>query len=194
MGPTFGGGILNDRHGDGHQLHRQRNFAGSVGASTLPARRQSPPPPSAATRPSPGTPSRGGGIYNDNEGSLTITNSTISGNSTDRNCEWYSCGGCGGGIYNAGTSTIAASTISGNWATIGGGIDNGGMTTLLTSIVAKNSEATERVDSFRSATTSSAIRTVAPAGCRATCSTSTRGSGHCRTTAGLPCDDGPAAR
>jgi hypothetical protein len=46
----------------------------------------------------------------------------------------------GGGIYNSGTVTIDASTISGNWAVDGGGIYNAyGTTTLLMSIVAGNS-------------------------------------------------------
>jgi parallel beta-helix repeat protein len=57
----------------------------------------------------------GAGIYN--RGTLTITLSTISGNTaTD-------CGG--GGIYNSvGRITITLSTISGNTANYGGGIDS----------------------------------------------------------------------
>jgi hypothetical protein len=48
----------------------------------------------------------GGGIYNG--GMLTITNSTLSGNSVD-GAHTY-----GGAIYNTGTLTITASTVSGN--------------------------------------------------------------------------------
>jgi len=52
----------------------------------------------------------GGGMFN--FGALTVTNSTISGNSTDE----------GGGIYHDdGTLTVANSTISGNSASFGGG-------------------------------------------------------------------------
>jgi hypothetical protein len=62
----------------------------------------------------------GGGIYN-NGGALTITNSTISGNSAGSN-------NSGGGIYNnGGALTITNSTISGNSAgtyDVGGGIAN----------------------------------------------------------------------
>ncbi len=107
--------------------------------------------------------SAGGGIYNDggtltitnstfsgnraegpllgqgggiyNDGTLTITNSTFSGNSTPQ--------GAGGGIYhNAGTLTITNSTFSGNSATggAGGGINNniGGTVTLRNTIVANS--------------------------------------------------------
>jgi len=57
-----------------------------------------------------------GGIHN--SGTLTISNSTVSGNST-KGCYFYQTG-CtsdpagGGGIYNAGTLTINSSTISSN--------------------------------------------------------------------------------
>ncbi|MCZ8223651.1 MAG: right-handed parallel beta-helix repeat-containing protein, partial [Microcystis sp. LE19-84.1B] len=55
----------------------------------------------------------GRGIYNDYGGTLTLTNSTISGNTATY----------GGGIYNDGTLTLTNSTISGN---TGGGIHNWG--------------------------------------------------------------------
>ncbi|MGA2114953.1 MAG: NHL repeat-containing protein, partial [Bryobacteraceae bacterium] len=61
----------------------------------------------------------GGGIFND--GALTLSNSTLSGNSTtiyDNN---------GGGIFNGGTLIVSNSTFSNNSATagFGGGIYNG---------------------------------------------------------------------
>ena len=61
----------------------------------------------------------GGGIYNDH-GTLTVQNSTLSGNSADV------FSGGGGGIYNnQGTLTVQNSTLSGNSSTFdGGGIYN----------------------------------------------------------------------
>jgi hypothetical protein len=62
----------------------------------------------------------GGGIYNDPEGIVTVSTSTISGNSAD----------VGGGIYNDsnveedGSAVISNSTISSNFAFIGGGLAN----------------------------------------------------------------------
>ncbi len=54
----------------------------------------------------------GGAIYN--QGTLTLTNSTVSGNSASR---------AGGGIYNFGTLTLTNSTVSGNSASRDGGGD-----------------------------------------------------------------------
>jgi hypothetical protein len=52
----------------------------------------------------------GGGIYNDN-GTVEVTNSTLSGNETTN------AGSRGAGIYNkAGTVTLTNSTLSGNKA------------------------------------------------------------------------------
>ena len=81
----------------------------------------------------PGTPSIGGGIYNG--GTLSLTNSTVSGNHA---------GAAGGGILNAGTGTLTLtnSTVSGNHANNGGGIWNGGDVTLVNTIVAGNSAPT----------------------------------------------------
>ena len=59
----------------------------------------------------------GGGIYNNFGGILTITESTISDNSSVRQYGSMS----GGGIDNWGTLTITGSTISGNHASGGGG-------------------------------------------------------------------------
>ena len=58
----------------------------------------------------------GGGIFN--AGTLTLTNSTVSGNNADEN---------GGGIFNdnGGTPMLTNSTVSGNNAAVdGGGIFN----------------------------------------------------------------------
>jgi hypothetical protein len=74
----------------------------------------------------------GGGIHSSNGGIMTLTNSTVSGNSATK----------GGGIYNAFscTGTLTNSTISGNSAPLGGGIfnDEGGTMTLTNSTVSGN--------------------------------------------------------
>ncbi|HEY0347214.1 MAG TPA: choice-of-anchor Q domain-containing protein, partial [Pyrinomonadaceae bacterium] len=62
----------------------------------------------------------GGGIRSD--GTLTLTNSTLSGNSVSGS----SSNNFGGGIYNAGTSTITNSTLSGNSISGGGSVNFGG--------------------------------------------------------------------
>ncbi len=70
-----------------------------------------------------------GGIYN--YGTLTLTNSTVSGNSTIYDA---------GGIYNQGTLTLTNSTVSGNSTTYDvGGIYNWGTLTLTNSTVSGNS-------------------------------------------------------
>jgi uncharacterized repeat protein (TIGR02543 family) len=72
-------------------------------------------------------PDYGGGIYNN--GNITINGgSTISGNSTAN----------GGGIYNHGTLTITGSTISGNSAEYGGGIYNNGILTIIGGTISSN--------------------------------------------------------
>jgi hypothetical protein len=62
----------------------------------------------------------GGGIYNSNNGTLTLNQCTVSGNSA---------GSGGGGIYNAGGLTLNQCTVSGNSGD-GGGIFNFGALTL----------------------------------------------------------------
>jgi CSLREA domain-containing protein len=69
----------------------------------------------------------GGGI--DNDGTLTVTNSTISGNSALI---------AGGGINNFGLLTVTNSTISGNKAAGGGGIRNFGTLTVTNSTISGN--------------------------------------------------------
>ncbi len=78
------------------------------------------------------TASDGGGINND--GTLTISNSTFSGSSATH------AFGSGGGISNLGTLTISNSTISGNSAPFGGGIyTNLGTLTISNSTISGNS-------------------------------------------------------
>ncbi|MEW6210363.1 MAG: choice-of-anchor Q domain-containing protein, partial [Acidobacteriota bacterium] len=70
-----------------------------------------------------------GGIFNDSFGTLTIQNSTLSGNSA---------GFDGGGIFNLGTLTIQNSTLSGNSADDSGGIFNSGTVTIQNSTLSGN--------------------------------------------------------
>jgi len=66
-----------------------------------------------------------------NSGTLTLTSSTVSDNTADRD---------GGGIANSGTLTLTSSTVSDNLATRdGGGIFNRGTLTLNNSTVSNNS-------------------------------------------------------
>ena len=76
----------------------------------------------------------GGGIAN--TGTLTLVNSTVSGNSGAR----PTFNG-GGGIINGGTLTLINSTVSGNSGNVGGGISNGGTLTLMQSTVSGNDAA-----------------------------------------------------
>ena len=69
----------------------------------------------------------GGGIYND--GTLSVINSTLSGNSAAN----------GGGISNYGTLSILNSTLSGNPANYGGGIYNDGTLSVINSTLSGNS-------------------------------------------------------
>ena len=63
-------------------------------------------------------------------GTLTLTNSTVSGNSARHR---------GGGVYNNGTATLTNSTVSGNDAYYGGGgVFNSGTLTLTNSTVSGN--------------------------------------------------------
>src|SRR6266851_3831568 len=70
----------------------------------------------------------GGGIYNN--GTLTLSNSTLASNSSAFD---------GGGILNSGTLTFNNSTLAGNSANYGGGIYNTGTLTFSNSTLASNS-------------------------------------------------------
>ncbi len=79
----------------------------------------------------------GGGIYNDIDGTLTLINSTVSGNSTGTGTDY------GGGIYNSGSATlkVSSSTIADNIAASdGGGVYNHstGTAELKSTIIADN--------------------------------------------------------
>jgi hypothetical protein len=74
----------------------------------------------------------GGGIYNAG-GTLTLTSSTVSGNKAD----------FGGGIYNKAWTTVTNSTVSGNSAVNGGGLAESGTLTLTNSTVSGNNAASD---------------------------------------------------
>jgi parallel beta-helix repeat protein len=67
----------------------------------------------------------GGGVFNGKGASLTVSGSTLLGNTAP-----VFLGGGGGGVYNAGSLTINDSTLSGNSASDGGGIANFGSLTI----------------------------------------------------------------
>lgn len=76
----------------------------------------------------------GGGVFSHFTSTLTVANSTISGN----------VAGQGGGIFNGDNGTITNSNISGNSASgsLGGGVNNSGVLVLTRSTVSGNSAAT----------------------------------------------------
>jgi hypothetical protein len=69
---------------------------------------------------------RGGGVLN--EGTLSVSSSTISGSTA------YT----GGGIFNLGTLTLSNSTLASNSAPYGGGIENRGSTSVTNSTISGN--------------------------------------------------------
>jgi hypothetical protein len=91
----------------------------------------------------------GGGIFNDT-GTLSLNNSTVSGNSASPSCQGRGlCVGDGGGIFNNnGTMTISNGTISKNSANESGGIDNRGTLTISNSTVSGNTADFNRGNAF----------------------------------------------
>jgi predicted outer membrane repeat protein len=78
----------------------------------------------------------GGAI--DNYGTMSVMNSTFTGNHAVLSQYWEP-GGSGGAIANYGTLSIVNSTLSGNTADVsGGGIYNEGIVTLTNSIIANS--------------------------------------------------------
>jgi hypothetical protein len=76
----------------------------------------------------------GGGIFNSSGGTLTVSNSTLSGNSGG-----VYTSNAGGGIFNdGGTLTVSNSTLSANSADQGGGIYNDGTMTVSDSTLSTN--------------------------------------------------------
>ena len=76
----------------------------------------------------------GGGIFNSG-GTVSVTNSTFSGNSTNSNTNDHH----GGGLYNTGILNVTNSTFSGNNSVgAGGGIDNEGTLTVTNSTFSGN--------------------------------------------------------
>jgi hypothetical protein len=74
--------------------------------------------------------SDGGGIENDTDGTLTLADSTVAGNSAK---------GLGGGIQTSGTTAVVTnSTIAGNSAEFGGGIETEKVVTVYDSTIADN--------------------------------------------------------
>ncbi|MCA6502824.1 MAG: DUF4347 domain-containing protein [Pseudanabaena sp. M079S1SP2A07QC] len=71
----------------------------------------------------------GGGINNTGTGALTLTNSTVSGNTSSN---------AGGGIFSNGAMTLINSTVSGNTTLFAGGIVSFGAVTLTNSTVSAN--------------------------------------------------------
>ncbi len=78
----------------------------------------------------------GGGILNNQGGALTITNSTITGNSA---LGFNAGGGIANGGTIPGTLTVINSTLSANSSSFGGGAISGGTTTVISSTISGNS-------------------------------------------------------
>ncbi len=109
------------RHADGHQQHPLRQLRHDLGRRHLQLLLGTLTVSNSTL--SGNSAAYGGGIYND-LGTVTVSNSTVSGNSAT----------CGGGINNfGGTVTVSNSTLSGNSAACGGGIVNNYYSTLTVS-------------------------------------------------------------
>ena len=86
-----------------------------------------------------GSSPRGGAVFSTSTGGLSITLSTISGNTATGTGLPAGQYAGGGGVYHAGNSIVIASTVSGNTAYNGGGLYSmGGGITVLNSTVSGN--------------------------------------------------------
>ncbi len=83
--------------------------------------------------------SYGNGIYNG--GTLTLNNSTVSGNT--QSGDTCLATSDGGGIYNTGGLTLNSSTVSGNLGWFGGGVYNSGTATFNNSTLSNNTAIVE---------------------------------------------------
>jgi hypothetical protein len=95
-------------------------------------------------------PSTGGGIHN--AGTLTLNNSTVSGNSAAAPATGLIPYAYGGGIYNGSTLTLSYSVVTGNDATsssvaYGGGVFNKSTATISNSTISANSASVD-ADTF----------------------------------------------
>lgn len=136
----FGGGIVNNRYPDRVFQHRLGQFGGRFWGGDLQRRHCNPDQQHRSTN----SAGDGGGISIPASGTLTLTNSTVEGNSAQSR---------GGGIFNAhgsdyqgthyaGMVTLTNSAVSGNTAgTRGGGVSNGDLLTLTNSTVSGNTVA-----------------------------------------------------
>ena len=106
----------------------------------------------------------GGGILNES-GSLSLSRVSVAGNAADRGAGLFNAAGAtatvtegtftgndavvrGGGVYNAGTLTIASSTLTNHKAPEGGGVFNEGSLTVGTSVVADQAEGEDVAGSY----------------------------------------------
>lgn len=129
-GNSTGGSVSNFRGGNGGGIYNLFGRTLTVVNSAISGNQ---------TGATPGAPGGyGGAIYN--QGFMTLTNSTVSGNQT-------ASGGAGGGIYNDGNATLTNSTISGNQTNGGsegggGGVYNSGALTVISCTISANSSGT----------------------------------------------------
>ena len=139
---------------------------------------------SANSATSASEPSEGGGI--DNYGTLTITNSTINGNTAASGGVYLSQGG---GLNNAGTLKISNSTVTGNTSSSsssyarGGGLFNNGTTMVVTSATVVGNTVSGSIDQGSGIFTTGG--TVDLAGDLFAGQSSTPAGGECATIGGL---------
>ena len=97
----------------------------------------------------------GGGILN--EGMLTLSGCTVTGNTTTE----LGAIGWGGGVANFGTMTMKGCMVTGNTATYGGGVDNTGALTVIGSTVTRDTAYYSKYDDlFNTGTLSASSSTI----------------------------------